>query len=77
MLHAMNGVLCRQAEALAAMGAAPDRVIFRDAPRSVLIEHAQRTGSCEGELLARLDTWDRLQGCVLLGTVQSRSNQSG
>lgn len=60
----MNGVLCRQARALAFMGAAPDKVIFLDAPRAMLMEHAQRAGSCEDELLARLDSWDRLQGCV-------------
>ena len=46
------------------MGAAPDKVIFLDALRAVLMERAQRAGGCEDELLARLDTWDRLQGYV-------------
>lgn len=41
MLHALNSVFC-QAEALAEMGAAPDKVAFLDAPRAVLMERAQR-----------------------------------
>ena len=53
-----------QAEALAAMGAPPDKVVFLDAPRAVLMERAQRAGSCEDELLARMDSWDRLRGYV-------------
>ena len=68
----MNGVRCRQAEALAAMGAPPDKVIVLDAPRAALTERAQRAGGCEDELLARLDTWDRLHGCVLLAITLSR-----
>ena len=31
-----------QAEALARFGAAPDKVVFLDAPRAVLMERAQR-----------------------------------
>ena len=67
-----DGLRCRQAEALAAIGAAPDKVVFLDAPPAALMERAQRASSCEDELLARLDTWDRLQRCVLLETAPCR-----
>ena len=66
-----------QAEALAAMGAPPDKVVFLDAPRAVLMESAHRAGKSEDELLARLDSRERLQGCVLPESVKCRLTQSG